>query len=298
MSEISIKEMLDVGAHFGHQTRRWNPKMKPFIYGAHSGIHILDLQQTYHLIQKAVRIVEEVVGNGDSVLFVGTKKQAQSVIEEEAKRSAMPYVTRRWLGGMLTNFSTIRRSVDRLLDLEARREKNDLAGYTKKERLDIDRDITKLEIALGGIKNMRRLPGAIFVVDPNIEGIAIHEANVLNIPVIAITDSNCDPDPVDYVIPANDDAQRCIQMFASRIADACLRGMQKRESLAREDDTTRDANKKKAGRKAQAVEGPGKAYVSKADVFEDKNAVESFSAMVTPETPTPETPVEPAEGKE
>ncbi len=286
MTDISIQQMLDAGAHFGHQTRRWNPKMKPFIFGTHSGVHILDLQQTFSLVQKAAKRIEEVVAKGDQVLFVGTKTQAQPVIEAEAQRAGMPYITRRWLGGMLTNFSTIRRSVDRLIELESKREKNELTGYTKKERLDIDRDIEKLLLSLGGIKNMRRLPGAIFVVDPNIEKIAIHEANVLRIPIIAVTDSNCDPEPIDYVIPSNDDAQRSIQLFTAHIANACLAGIEKREVQAREDgpkkDDRGDEGKKRPVRKTQSVEGAGKAYVTSADKLAPATEkVETFSAAAT-----------------
>jgi small subunit ribosomal protein S2 len=225
MSDISIQEMMDAGAHFGHQTRRWNPKMKPYLYGARSGVHIIDLQQTQELAQSALKAIENVVAKGESVLFVGTKKQAQPVIEEQAKRVQMPYVIRRWLGGMLTNFVTIRKSVDKLLEYEMRREKQEFAGLTKKELLGVDREIVKLTESFGGIKAMKRLPGAVFVVDPMVEKIAVHEANILGIPVIAITDSNCDPDPIDYIIPANDDALRSIQVLAFKIADACLNGM-------------------------------------------------------------------------
>lgn len=289
MIDINIEEMMEAGAHFGHQTRRWNPKMKPYIYGARSGVHILDLDQTQQMARKAINSILDIVGNGADVLFVGTKKQAQPVIEEEAKRCSMPYVTKRWLGGMLTNFGTIRKSVERLIELETKREKNDFEGLTKKEKLGIDRQIKKLEMALGGIKNMRRVPGAVFVVDPQEEKIAVHEANVLGIPVIAITDSNCNPDPVNYVIPANDDSIRSIKVFVSKIAEACLQGLEKREALAREGEgEDRRASKKKLSRKAQEIKGTGRAYVSKVDTYEGAEEMEGFSASVEKEEPSPE----------
>ena len=286
MIQISIQEMLDAGAHFGHQTRRWNPKMKPYIYGARSGVHIIDLQQTFSLAQKGLGFLEEVVARGEDVLFVGTKKQAQGVIEEEAKRCSMPYVTHRWMGGTLTNFQTIKKSVDRLIDLETRRANNDFQGYTKKELLGIDREIEKFLSVLGGIRNMKTPPGALFVVDPGQERIAVHEAEILEIPVVAMTDSNCNPDPIDYPLPANDDALRSIQLFTARAADACLAGLEKRELRAREEGAkgALDA-RKRTGRKLQEMEGAGKAYVSRVDKFEEEEAGMSFSATVTKEEP-------------
>lgn len=289
MIEVSIREMIDSGVHFGHQTHRWNPKMKPFIYGARSGIHILDLSQTQMLAGRAFRAIEDVVSQGLEVLFVGTKDQAQLVIEAEAKKCGMPHVTRRWLGGMLTNFATIRKSVERLLELESRREKNDFAGYTKKERLDIDREIEKLLTVLGGIKHMKSLPGIIFVVDPHQEDIAIHEANTLGIPIVALTDTNCDPDPIEYPIPANDDAVRSIQYFTAKAVLACLSGLEKREALARaEDGDAKKGEPKKRTRLSQPDTKTGKgAYVSKADTFETAEGVETFSATVTPAVEEP-----------
>ncbi|OGQ06721.1 MAG: 30S ribosomal protein S2 [Deltaproteobacteria bacterium RIFCSPLOWO2_12_FULL_40_28] len=278
MVEISIQEMIEAGAHFGHQTRKWNPKMKPYLYGTRSGVHIIDLGQTFDLAKKAFNLLEEVVASGKHVLFVGTKEQAQTVIEDAATKSSMPYVTRRWMGGMLTNFSTIRRSVERMIDLETRRTNNDFAGFTKKELLGVDRAIEKLNAALGGIRNMNTIPGALFVVDPSLEDIAVHEANVLNVPVIAITDSNCNPDPIDYVIPANDDALRSIQIFTERALEACLRGLEKREALAR---GASDEKKKKAQRVSQPAEA-GRAYVKRAESFEanENEKLDSFSAQV------------------
>lgn len=281
MTGISIEEMLDAGAHFGHQTKKWNPKMQPYIYGARSGVHILDLQQTQTLAEKAFRAAEEIVARGENILFVGTKKQAQSVIETEAKRCSMPYITRRWLGGMLTNFSTIRRSVENFIEMETRREKNDFSGFTKRELLGVDRQIAKLQESLGGIKILKRPPGALFVVDPGMEKIAVHEANVLGIPVIAVTDSNCNPDPVDYVIPANDDALKSVQIFTAKIAEACLAGLEKRDLRAREEAAAEaGAPRKKAPRKAQEMGEAGKAYVTKTDTFEKGGEVDSFKATV------------------
>lgn len=281
MVEISIQEMIEAGAHFGHQTRKWNPKMKPYLYGTRSGVHIIDLGQTFDLAKKAFNLLEEIVANGGNVLFVGTKEQAQTVIEDAATKSGMPYVTRRWMGGMLTNFSTIRRSVERMIDLETRRTNNDFAGFTKKELLGVDRAIKKLNDALGGIRNMNTIPGALFVVDPSLEDIAVHEANVLNVPVIAITDSNCNPDPIDYVIPANDDALRSIQIFTEKALEACLRGLEKRETLAR---NASDEKKKKGQRVSEPAEA-GRAYVKRAESFEinENEKLDSFSAQVEPE---------------
>lgn len=285
MTGISIQEMLDAGAHFGHQTKKWNPKMQPYIYAARSGVHILDLQQTQTLAEKAFNAIEEIVSRGETVLFVGTKKQAQEVVESEAKRCGMPFITRRWLGGMLTNFSVIRKSVENFIELETRREKNDFSGFTKRELLGVDRKIEKLMHSLGGIKTLKRPPGALFVIDPSMEKIAVHEANVLGIPVIAVTDSNCNPDPVDYVIPANDDALRSLQIFTAKIADACLAGIQKRDLKAREEEGREQTSRKKAGRKAQDVGEAGKAYVTKVDTFETAEGVESFKATVDVATP-------------
>lgn len=278
MSEVSLEAMMDAGAHFGHQTRRWNPKMKPYLYGVRSGVHIIDLGQTQLLLRRAVRAVEEVVASGDSILFVGTKNQAQLVVEEAAKRCEMPYVTRRWLGGMLTNFGTITKSVQRYIELETRQEKNDFEGYTKKERLEFSRQIKKYQVTIGGVKAMKRVPGILFVVDPELERIAVHEANILGIPVIAIVDSNCNPDPVDYLIPANDDALRSVRVFVDAIADACLRGIQKRDEVAL-GATGKD--RKKGIRVNEGVH----AFVEKASDFGEK--VDSLSVKVDVEETTP-----------
>ena len=221
---ITMRQLLEAGVHFGHQTKRWNPKMKPFIFGARNGIHIIDLQQTVDLFNRAYRFIVDIVSKGDTVLFVGTKKQAQEVIIEEAKRSGMFHVTNRWLGGTLTNFKTVKGSIERLRSIEKMSEDGTFERMTKKEVLFLSREREKLEKALGGIKNMGGLPGAIFVIDPKKEHIAVDEARKLEIPVIAVADTNCDPDLLDYVIPGNDDAIRAIQLFTQKVADACIVG--------------------------------------------------------------------------
>ena len=221
----SMKELLEAGVHFGHQTSRWNPKMKRYIFGARNGIYIIDLQQTVRMFREVYGQVRELAASGGVVLFVGTKKQAQDPIREEAERCGGFFVNNRWLGGMLTNFQTIKASIDRLKKLEEMLE--DPASsevFTKKELLDKQRELDKLLASLGGIKNMRKLPDAIFVIDPKREEIAVKEANKLGIPVIAVIDTNCDPEVVDYKIPGNDDAIRAIRLFCAAIADAILEG--------------------------------------------------------------------------
>ena len=221
---ITMRQLLEAGVHFGHQTKRWNPKMKQFIFGARNGIHIIDLQHTVKMFTRAYNFIVQTVSNGDSVLFVGTKKQAQDVIEEESRRAGMFYVTNRWLGGTLTNFKTVKGSIERLRSIEKMAEDGTFERLNKKEVLGLERDRIKLEKAIGGIKSMGGLPGAMFVVDAKKEHIAISEARKLEIPVIAIADTNCDPDVIDYVIPGNDDAIRAIKLFTGKIADACITG--------------------------------------------------------------------------
>lgn len=235
MAQISMKQLLEAGVHFGHQTRRWNPKMKPYIFGARNGIYIIDLQKTVRYFKSAYNFLSETVKNGDKVLFVGTKKQAQDAIQEEALRGGQYYVNNRWLGGMLTNFVTIKGSIDRLKKIEAMAEDGTYDLLTKKEVLQLEREKAKLEKSLGGIKSMTKLPGAIFVIDPKKEHIAIQEARKLRIPVVAVVDTNCDPDDIDFIIPGNDDAIRAIRLFTSRMADACVEGAQARETLLRSD---------------------------------------------------------------
>ena len=226
MSIVSMKQLLEAGVHFGHQTRRWNPKMKGYIFTERNGIYIIDLQKTVKKIEDAYEFVKNISAEGGYILFVGTKKQAQESIQEEAERCGMYYVNQRWLGGMLTNFKTIRKRIDRLHKLEKMEEEGLFEVLPKKEVLNLRREKDRLEKNLGGIKDMTELPQAIFIVDPRKERIAIQEARKLQIPIIAIVDTNCDPDEVDYVIPGNDDAIRAVKLFASKIADAVLEGRQ------------------------------------------------------------------------
>jgi small subunit ribosomal protein S2 len=223
-SQISMRDMLEAGVHFGHQTRRWNPKMKPFIFGARNGIYSIDLQQTVHLARDAFKFVSNVVSRGGSVLFVGTKKQAQEVVEEEAQRANQFFVTNRWLGGTLTNFKTVKEGIEKLKNFEKMQEDGTFERLPKKEVSQLVREMEKLQRNIGGIKEMNRLPGVMFVIDPRKEHLAIHEANRLGIPVVGLVDTNCDPAGIDYVIPGNDDAIRSIRLFASKIADAALEG--------------------------------------------------------------------------
>ncbi|MCD6490015.1 MAG: 30S ribosomal protein S2 [Thermodesulfobacterium sp.] len=237
MSHITMKQLLEAGVHFGHQTRRWNPKMKPFIFGERNGIHIIDLQQTLHYFEIAYEFVVNLVAQGGKILFVGTKKQAQETVKEEAQRCGMYYVVNRWLGGTLTNFKTIRQSVEKLKRLEAWFEDGTIERFVKKERLRLERLKNKLEKNLSGIKDMETLPQALYIVDPVYEEIAVKEARKLGIPIIAIVDTNCDPDLIDYIIPGNDDAIRAIKLITSKIADACLEGLEiYKEKLAAEAD--------------------------------------------------------------
>jgi small subunit ribosomal protein S2 len=225
MGDISMKQLLEAGVHFGHQTSRWNPKMKPYIFGARNGIHIIDLQQTVTMFKYLEGVVRDLAATGGHILFVGTKKQAQDAIKEEAVRCGMFHVHNRWLGGTLTNFSTIRQSIDRLRKIEEMENDPKIVdALTKKEMLGLTREKDKLEQSLGGIKTMRKLPDAIFVIDPKQEEIAVKEARKLGIPVIAVIDSNCDPDMVDYKVPGNDDAIRAIRLFCASIADAVIEG--------------------------------------------------------------------------
>jgi len=251
-----MKQLLEAGVHFGHQTRRWNPKMKQYIFGARNGIYIIDLQKTVRLFKKAYSFVQETVAKGNSVLFVGTKKQAQDAIYEEASRAGQHFVNQRWLGGMLTNFSTIRKSIERLNSLEAILQKPEETNFTKKELVNIKRQYDKLYRNLAGIREMRRPPGAIFVVDPKKENIAVKEARKLAIPVVAIVDTNCDPDEIDLVIPGNDDAIRAIRLFAAKIADACMDGRDAYEASLKEDVGEAEVAMAEAPAEVQPVEEP------------------------------------------
>ena len=233
MPVISMKQLLEAGVHFGHQTRRWNPKMAEYIFTERNGIYIIDLQKTVKKVEEAYFFVREISMNGQDILFVGTKKQAQESIREEAERSGQFFVNARWLGGMLTNFKTIRKRIDRLNQLENMQNNGLFEVLPKKEVIKLKGEMEKLEKYLGGIKNMKRVPGAMFVVDPRKERIAILEARKLGIPVVAIVDTNCDPDEVDYVIPGNDDAIRAVKLIAAKVADAIIEGRQG-EQLATE----------------------------------------------------------------
>ncbi len=226
---LPLRSLLDAGVHFGHQTKRWNPKMRPYIYGARNGVHIIDLDQTARLFRRAFDFVTETVGRGGHVLFVGTKRQAQEIVTEEAARSGMFYVTNRWLGGTLTNFRTIKGGLDRLRNLERMREDGTYEQLPKKEVARLEKERERYEKYVGGLKTMGSLPHAVFIIDPHQETIAVAEARKLGIPVLAITDTNCDPDVIDYVIPGNDDAIRSIKLITSRISDACIEGLQRRK---------------------------------------------------------------------
>jgi small subunit ribosomal protein S2 len=227
MAYVTMKELLEAGVHFGHQTKRWNPKMKPYIFGARNGIYIIDLQKTVRMFKTAYDFIVETVASGKSLLFVGTKKQAREAIYEEANRCEMYYVHNRWLGGMLTNFQTIKKSIDRLNYLNTIELDGSINLFPKKERLKLGKERVKLDNTLGGIRSMNKLPGAIFVIDSKNEAIAVSEGRRLNIPIVSIVDTNCDPDEIDYVIPGNDDAIRAIRLVTSRMADACIEGQKR-----------------------------------------------------------------------
>jgi len=272
-----MKELLEAGVHFGHQTRRWNPKMKPFIFGKRNGIHIVDLQKTLHYFDEAAEFIRDLAANGQNVLFVGTKRQAQDAVREEAVRCGMFYMNHRWLGGTMTNFRTIRKSIDRFKEIETALSAEE-SNLTKKERIRLEGQRRKMDRALGGIKDMENLPEALFIIDTVHEHIAVKEANRLGIPVVAVVDTNCDPEEVDYPIPGNDDAIRAIRLFTSRIADSVLEGL----NLADERFVGPGDDAEAELAEAESVE----AAVVKADVVE-------VDVEVTPETDEPA--VEPVE---
>ena len=250
---ISMRALLEAGVHFGHNTGRWNPKMREYIFGARNGIHIINLQHTVKLFRTAFQAVIDTTSRGDTILFVGTKKQAQDVIVDEATRSSQYYVTQRWLGGTLTNFKTVKGSLDRLRGLEKMEEDGTLFALTKREQVMIRRDRDKLLKSLGGIKGMTKLPGMLFVIDPHKEHIAVEEARKLEIPVVAITDTNCNPDLIDFVIPGNDDAIRAIKLFAAKIADAAIIGTK----VYKENARTRGAKEEEPGERIIHVSSGG-----------------------------------------
>lgn len=247
MSIISMKQLLEAGVHFGHQTRRWNPKMKKYIFTERNGIYIIDLQKTVKKVNEAYKFVRDLAANGGTVLFVGTKKQAQNTVYEEATRAGMFYVNQRWLGGTLTNFKTIRKSINRLKEIEKMEEDGTFEVLPKREVVDLLREKDRLVKFLGGIKEMDKLPDAVFIIDPRKENIAVAEARKLNIPIIGIVDTNCDPDEIDYVIPANDDAIRAIKLLTSKMADAVLEGKQGTQAEEVEQEEATEQEEVEAG---------------------------------------------------
>jgi len=296
--QLSLKDLFEVGAHFGHQTHRWNPKMRPYIYGVRHGIHIIDLQKSVQMLQKAVESVIEIVAEGGDVLFVGTKKQARDVVAEEATRCHMHYVNNRWMGGTLTNFKTIKSSIDKLVEMEEKQSKGDYAALTKKERLGIDRMITKLSASLGGIRLLGGSPAVLVVIDPKLERIAIHEGRHLGIPIVAMTDTNCDPTVVDYPVPSNDDAARSIHYIVQKIADAALLGLEQREvrirnrvdesrARAAEEGETQRADRRGPNKPRVGKGTAPKAYVRRAEVAEEGASTDqgAYSATVAVEVP-------------
>jgi len=243
---LPLKSLLDAGVHFGHQTKRWNPKMRSYIYGARNGIHIIDLDQTARLFTRAFNFIQETVARGGHVLFIGTKRQAQEIVKEEAARSGSYYVVNRWLGGTLTNFRTIKQGLERMKQLERMKDDGTYLQLPKKEVSKLEKERERFEKYVGGLKNMGSIPSAVFIIDPAMETIAVQEAKKLNIPIIAITDTNCDPDVIDYVIPGNDDAIRSIKLITQRIADAVVEGTQRRKEHAPRE--TAEASEGREGR--------------------------------------------------
>jgi small subunit ribosomal protein S2 len=290
---ITMRQMLEAGVHFGHQTKRWNPKMKPYIFGARNGIYIIDLQKTVSLARAALRFVADVTSRGGSVLFVGTKKQAQDVVKEEAARSGQYFVTNRWLGGTLTNFKTIKAGIDRLKAIEKMAEDGTYDRLPKKEVAGLEREREKLEKNLGGVKNLSRLPGAVFVIDPKKEQLAVHEANRLGIPVIGLVDTNCDPQGIDYVIPGNDDAIRSVKLFTGKIADAAIEGGARyRASGAADRDAQEERSRSSSGPRRDDNDGRRRAprREGRGPVVEMKGAAaeEPAAAEVAPAAPAAE----------
>ena len=277
-TSLNMKELLEAGVHFGHQTRRWNPKMKPYIFGSRNGIHIIDLQKTVRLFTDIHDFIVRTVSEKYPVLFVGTKKQSHDAIIEESERCGMFYMVNRWLGGTLTNFQTIRKSIGRLKELEGMKMDGSINRYTKKEVLKMEKELSKLEKNLGGIKDMDELPGAVFIVDPKREHIAVKEAKKMGIPVIAITDTNCDPDDIDYIIPGNDDAIRSIRLITSKIADACIAGHDLAEERLRAEaeavKETEEVQSAKAVPSGGEEEGPEVIVIGKKETKENKEAIE------------------------
>jgi small subunit ribosomal protein S2 len=300
MAVIPMKALLESGVHFGHRTNKWDPRMKPYIFTERNGIHIIDLQQTSKLLSQAYNVIRDAVSNGGMVLFVGTKRQAQETVAEEATRSGMPYVTERWMGGMLTNWSTMHARIEELERLEKMRDNNELDRLTKKEGLLIGREIIRLTTRLSGTRTMKRRPDLIFIVDVGREEAAVHEANLLNIPIVAMVDTNCNPQNIDYVIPSNDDAIRAIKLLVAKVADAVLEGkaMRKEEDADKAVAETQPRPDKSARRIPKVVdvdeELEDKALLGEATLAKMSAAREDATAAETPaadktEKPAPET---------
>ena len=278
---IAMRQLLEAGVHFGHNTGRWNPKMKQYIFGARNGIHIIDLTHTVKLFKAAFNAVVDATSRGELVLFVGTKKQAQDVIVEEANRSGQLYVTQRWLGGTLTNFKTVKGSLERLKTLEKMEEDGTMLALTKREQIEVRRDREKLLKSLGGIKGMTKLPGMVFVIDPAKEHIAVDEARKLEIPVVGITDTNCNPDMIDYVIPGNDDAIRAIKLFTARIADACVIGAKVHKERAHTRGAREDHGDERVIHVSSGGDGPKVEMASGGRMYGDSEASASPDAPTT-----------------
>jgi small subunit ribosomal protein S2 len=255
MPQITMRELLEAGVHFGHQTHRWNPKMKPYVFGARNGIYIVDLQKTVDQTRAACDFISKVTSEGKKVLFVGTKKQAKDVIQEEAARSGMYYVNNRWLGGMLTNYQTVKASIDRLKKIEVLKGSPEWNEVPKKEQARYDRELDKLKKSLGGIEDMKKLPGAIFVIDTEKEHIAVKEAKKLGIPTVAVVDTNCDPSDINYVIPGNDDAIRSVRLFARLIAESCIEGARVHQEKLRAQEGGSDRDEGDTEKKVSRFEG-------------------------------------------
>ena len=289
MPTITMRELLDAGVHFGHQTRKWNPRMKPYVFGARNGIYIIDLQKTVDSTRKACAFATQVVAEGKKVLFVGTKKQAKDVIQEEAARANMYYVNNRWLGGMLTNYQTVKASIDRLKKIEALKNSAEWSDTPKKEQSRFDRELFKLKQSLGGIQDMKKLPGAIFVIDTEKEHIAVKEAKKLGIPTIAVVDTNCDPSDINFVIPGNDDAIRSVRLFARLISDSCIEGAQIFQEKLRAQDKAAQAERdeiqveKKASRFEGDIDLRG---IDEADIAQEDETTDAPAGdtAVTPPT--------------
>jgi len=290
MPAVTMRELLESGVHFGHQTRRWNPKMKPYVFGARNGIYIIDLQKTVDQTRAACAFATQVASEGKKVLFVGTKKQAKEVIEEEAKRAGMYYVNNRWLGGMLTNYQTVKASIDRLKKIEALKISPEWDEIPKKEQSRYDRELDKLKKSLGGIQDMKKLPGAIFVVDTEKEHIAVKEAKKLGIPTIAVVDTNCDPSDISYVIPGNDDAIRSIRLFASLIAESCIEGAKVFQEKLRAQEVADAREESDTEKKVSRFEGDIDLQgIDEADLEaqEAESEVDQEAAAVAPAAPAP-----------